>query len=237
MPLPSAWPSVPLEPDEVTSLVHGMRDYYDERANQYDDWYLHINLYDDPQHNAAWQAELDQMTGWISAFGHGRLLELASGTGWWTRHLARNARVTTLDYAPSMIEVLRARLRAEGLTADITCGDAYHLPFTEGAFDCCFFGFWLSHVPFALLDEFFGELRRVVRPGGRVMLVDSKPFRGEQPAKELNQQRRLNDGSSHQIVKIYHTPETLHTLLSSYGHHVSTRATPTFFTAGEFDFP
>ena len=58
-------------------------------------------------------------------------------------------------------------------------GDAYHLPFADGSFDCCFFGFWLGHVPFALLDEFFAEVDRVLRPGAAVLLVDSKAYRGE----------------------------------------------------------
>ena len=212
-----------------------MRAYYDERAVQYDDWYLHINLYDDPQHNAAWRAELAQLTAAVSAFGHGRLLELAAGTGWWTRHLARSAGVTALDYSPAMLAALRGRLRAESISAALTRGDAYHLPFAAGAFDSCFFGFWLSHVPFALLDPFFAELRRVLRPGGALMLVDSRPFRGEQPAVELKQQRRLNDGSEHQIVKIYHKPETLRALFAPYGTNIHTWDTGTFFTAGTLE--
>jgi hypothetical protein len=59
-PVPSAWRSERLEPDGVPAVVSAMQAYYEERAGQYDDWYRHVNLYDDPQHNAAWQAELDQ---------------------------------------------------------------------------------------------------------------------------------------------------------------------------------
>jgi ubiquinone/menaquinone biosynthesis C-methylase UbiE len=232
--VPSAWHSERLTPGEVPAVVSAMQAYYEERAGQYDDWYRHINLYADPEHDAAWQAEMAQMTEWVRGFGRGRLLEIAAGTGWWTRYLARNAQVTTLDYAPAMIEALRARLRAEGAGAHLTRGDAYHLPFAAASFECCFFGFWLSHVPFELLGLFLAEVRRVVRPRGAVLLVDSKPFRGEAPAVELKQERRLNDGSRHQIVKVYHTPETLRRLLESFGQHAETWTSGTFFTAGRY---
>jgi ubiquinone/menaquinone biosynthesis C-methylase UbiE len=232
--VPSAWRGAPLPLDEMHDVIHGMQAYYDERATQYDDWYNHINLYDDPANNAAWHAEMEQLTMWVQAFGQGRLLEIASGTGWWTRRLARRAAVTTLDYSPAMIDVLRGRLQVEGQRADVSRGDAYRLPFASGVFDSCFFGFWLSHVPSPLLDTFFGEVCRVVRIGGSVLIVDSKPFRGEVPGMELKQERVLNDGSRHQIVKVYHTPDSLRALLERYGPHVETRTTGKFFTVGSF---
>ena len=233
-PVPSAWKSAPLQPAEVKAVVNGMQAYYDDRAAQYDDWYLHINMYADPETDEQWHAEVTQMTGWIKAFGGGRLLEIASGTGWWTRHLARRAQVTTVDYAPAMIAVLRERLRAEGVSAQVTRGDAYRLPFAGDAFDCCFFGFWLSHVPDALRAQFFAEVRRVVRAGGEVLIVDSKPFRGESPGVELKQERVLNDGSRHHIVKVYHTPQSLANLLAHVGANVQTRTSGKFFTAGKY---
>ncbi|MBI5876405.1 MAG: class I SAM-dependent methyltransferase [Chloroflexi bacterium] len=232
--VPSAWRSVPLSTSEVPSVVSGMQAYYDDRAGEYDDWYLHVGMYDDPPHNERWQVEVGIMTGWVQAFAHGRLLEIASGTGWWTRRLARRAQVTTLDYSPAMIGVLRARLAAEGARADVSRGDAYRLPFRSGGFNACFFGFWLSHVPSPLLDGFFAEVARVIQPGGAVLIVDSKPFRGEAPGVELKQERILNDGSRHAIVKVYHTPETLAGLLSRYGDGVDTWSSGSYFTAGVY---
>lgn len=231
-PVRSAWRSAPLRDDEVPAVVAGMQAYYDDRAAEYDEWYLHVNIHDDPEHNERWHAEVQIMTGWVRAFGHGRLLEIASGTGWWTRHLARRAQVATLDYSPAMIGRLRARLAAESARADVTRGDAYRLPFASGAFDACFFGFWLSHVPFARLDDFFGEVARVVRPGGEVLMVDSKSFRGEPPGVELKQERILNDGSRHQVVKVYHDPQSLAALLAHYGDDARAWTSGTFFTGG-----
>ncbi len=232
--VPSAWKSVPLTDDEVRAVVSGMQAYYDDRAPEYDDWYRHVNLYDDPANNAAWHDEVAHMTAWVKAFGEGHLLEIASGTGWWTRQLARRAHVVTLDYAPTMLALLRRRLREENVSATLTRGDAYHLPFANAAFDCCFFGFWLSHVPQELLANFFSEVTRVVRAGGQVLIVDSKPFRGEMPGAQLKQERILNDGSRHHIVKVYHTPESLTQLLAQFSDDVQTWTSGNFFTAGKF---
>ena len=72
------------------------------------------------------------------------------------------------------------------------------------------------------------------RPGGVVLIVDSKPFRGEAPGVELKQERVLNDGSRHQIVKVYQTPESLAALLAHYGDGVATWASGAYFTAGAY---
>ena len=230
----SAWRSVALDDAEVQQTIRGMQQYYDERATQFDQWYRREGLHVDPQHDALWHDELAAMTEQVKAFGRGRLLELASGTGWWTQQLAHRARVTALDYAPTMLEMWRRRQHAANFRADILRGDAYRLPCADASFDACFFGFWLSHVPREWLPAFFSEVNRALRRDGVVMLVDSKPFRGETPDVDLKQERILNDGSRHQIVKVYHTPATLHTLLSQFGAQVETWTTGTFFTLGQY---
>jgi demethylmenaquinone methyltransferase/2-methoxy-6-polyprenyl-1,4-benzoquinol methylase len=230
----SVWHSIALPNAEQPTVIAGMQQYYDERATEFDEWYLRRGKYADPEHDARWHSELAQLTDWVKTFGRGRMLELASGTGWWTQHLARRAHVTALDYAPTMLELARKRLCEVNAPANLTRGDAYHLPFAAAAFDAIFFGFWLSHIPRDLLAPFFGEVKRVLRVGGQVMIVDSKPYRGEQPNVDLKQERILNDGSRHHIVKVYHTPATLHALLAQCGAHVETGTTGTFFTMGRY---
>src|SRR5262245_45261101 len=128
-----------------------MRDYYDQRAAEYDQWYLREGRFANRPKPAHWHAEVAQLRERVAAFGGGRLLEIAAGTGWWTQHLARRAEVTALDYAPAMLAQACARLRAQGLRAALVRGDAYQLPFGAARFDYCFFGFWLSHVPYTRL--------------------------------------------------------------------------------------
>jgi demethylmenaquinone methyltransferase/2-methoxy-6-polyprenyl-1,4-benzoquinol methylase len=109
--------------------------------------------------------------------------------------------------------------------------DAYYLPVAPASFDCCFFGFWLSHVPYARLPEFVGELRRVVREGGQVMVVDSAPTEADQaPGVEYYHERILNDGSRHAVLKILHTPETIAAALAPLGSVVGSWCIGTYFT-------
>ena len=207
-----------------------MHAYYDQRAGEFDQWYRREGRFAGRPDADRWHAEVALLRERVAAFGSGRLLEIAAGTGWWTQHLARRAAVTALDYAPAMLAQLQARLIAQNLYADRVRADAYRLPLASAAFDCCFFGFWLSHVPYARLPEFLKELRRVVRPHGQVLVVDSAPTESDQdPGVEYMHERVLNDGSRHTVLKILHTPETLGAALAPLGVLVDAWGTGKFF--------
>jgi demethylmenaquinone methyltransferase/2-methoxy-6-polyprenyl-1,4-benzoquinol methylase len=208
-----------------------MRAYYNQRAGEYDEWYLRQGRFANRPDPSRWHAEVSLLRERVAAFGRGRLLEIAAGTGWWTQHLARRAAVTALDYAPAMLAQAALRLRGQRLRADYVRADAYHLPLAGASFDCCFFGFWLSHVPYARLPEFLGELRRVVRAGGQVMVLDSAPTEADQaPGVEFYHERILNDGSRHAVLKILHTPATIASALAPLGRVVEAWETGTYFT-------
>jgi ubiquinone/menaquinone biosynthesis C-methylase UbiE len=208
-----------------------MRSYYDQRAEEYDQWYRREGRFADRPDSERWHAEVALLRERVATFGHGRLIEIAGGTGWWTQQLARRAAVVALDYAPAMLAQLRARLQAQNLHAARVRADAYQLPLAPESFDCCFCGFWLSHVPYVRLAEFLSELRRVVRRGGLIMVVDSAPTEpGQAPGVEFLHERILNDGSRHMVLKILHTPETMAAALAPLGRVVETWSTGTFFT-------
>jgi demethylmenaquinone methyltransferase/2-methoxy-6-polyprenyl-1,4-benzoquinol methylase len=208
-----------------------MRDYYNQRAGEYDQWYLREGRFAGRPQAEQWHAEVAQLRERVQSFGAGRLIEIAAGTGWWTQHLARRADVTVLDYAPAMLAELGARLRAQGLHAARVRGDAYRLPLAAHSFDCGFSGFWLSHVPYDRLAEFLGELRRVIRPGGQMMVADSAPTEPDQtPGAEYLHERILNDGSRHAVLKILHTPATIAQALAPLGTVREAWSTGTFFT-------
>jgi demethylmenaquinone methyltransferase/2-methoxy-6-polyprenyl-1,4-benzoquinol methylase len=213
-----------------------MRAYYDQRAGEYDQWYLREGRFAQRADPERWHAEVAELRARIAAFGGGRLLEVAAGTGWWTQHLARRADVTALDYAPAMLARLAARLHAQGLDAARVRGDAYALPFASGRFDACFCGFWLSHVPFTRLPAFLSELRRVARSGAGVLIVDSAPTASDQlPGVEYFHERILNDGSRHQVLKILHTPASLTSALAPLGRTLDAWSTGRFFTGALFE--
>jgi cyclopropane fatty-acyl-phospholipid synthase-like methyltransferase len=90
-------------------------------------------------------------------------------------------------------------------------------------------GFFLSHVPFARLHEFFGEVRRVMKPGGLVMVVDSAALNRSEPGQEQIRERILNDGSRHRVLKIDHSPETIGATLAPLGQVLEAWVTGKFF--------
>lgn len=104
------------------------------------------------------------------------ILEVGCGNGVFLPLLARavgaTGRVVGLDHAPEFVAEARARVTREGLDDVVTVleGDAYRLPFPDASFDAAHCERVLMHLadPVAALRE----LRRVVRPGGRVVVVE-----------------------------------------------------------------
>jgi phosphatidylethanolamine/phosphatidyl-N-methylethanolamine N-methyltransferase len=102
--------------------------------------------------------------------GRRDVLEIAAGTGLFTRALAPAVgRLTVTDYAASMLAVLTERLEAEGVgVAEIRQADLYALPFTPGRFD----GLIAANV-LHLVPDLAGALaafHRAVAPGGLVLV-------------------------------------------------------------------
>jgi demethylmenaquinone methyltransferase/2-methoxy-6-polyprenyl-1,4-benzoquinol methylase len=103
-----------------------------------------------------------------------RILDVATGTGLVARRLARRgAIVVGLDQSEDMLAGARARVAKHPDLADrITFlrGEAEHLPFADGEFDALAFTYLLRYVddPAATMRE----LARVVKPGGRIGMVE-----------------------------------------------------------------
>ena len=110
-----------------------------------------------------------------------RVLDVAAGPGTLALEIAPQvAHVTAVDFAPGMIEQLRARVTAAGVrNVDAAVMDAGALDLEDGAFDAafCMFGFMF----FPDRARAFAELHRVLRPGGRAVMatwgpIDQRPL-------------------------------------------------------------
>lgn len=102
--------------------------------------------------------------------GLGRVLEVAAGTGLVTPALAAAAReVVATDYSAAMVAALERRVREAGV-ANVRCeqADLYALRFDDGSFDAVVAANVLHLVPD--LPGALAALRRVVKPGGRVIV-------------------------------------------------------------------
>ncbi len=152
----------------------------------------------------------------------GDLLEIACGTGMWTRHLAGCATtVTAIDAAPEMIALARRRVTAGNVTfvtADIMAWPA------PRRFDSVFFAFWLSHVPTSGFGRFWSLLRGALASGGRVQFVDDQPAAAALETYVAGSgevvERRLRDGSRHRLIKVIRDPADLTHQLTGLGWQV-----------------
>jgi SAM-dependent methyltransferase len=197
------------------SVVDEQKRYYRERAAEYDDWWFRRGRYDEgAEENARWFADAAEVEAALDRFAaHGDVLELACGTGLWTRHLARTAqRLVAVDAAPEVLALNRERVG----NADVEYveADLFEWDPPQHTFDSCVFGFWLSHVPEERFDAFWSRVRIALRPDARVFFVDSGLQR--ETHGEL-QVRTLADGREFTIVKRYFEPGELTQRLARLG--------------------
>lgn len=219
-------------------LIDEQIEYYRARAPEYDEWFLRQGRYDRGEaQRRAWFAEVEQVEAALRAAGpHGRVLELACGTGLWTRHLAAHASaVTAIDAAPEVLALNRERVasrRVRYLQADL-----FRWQPSE-RYDFVFFGFWLSHVPPQRFDAFWATLRAALAPGGKAFFVDNSRS-PETPARDHRlpdhgfvMDRVLNDGRRFRVVKIFYDPAELERRLGALGWDGSVRTSGEYFVYG-----
>jgi len=101
-------------------------------------------------------------------------LDVCCGTGDFAFALRRAVgsagRVVGLDFSAEMLSVAREKCGRNQLWVDFVRGDLLDLPFADGEFDACTVGFGIRNVPD--IARAFAEMRRVVRPDGRVVCLE-----------------------------------------------------------------
>lgn len=107
---------------------------------------------------------------WRDVSGTERILELGVGTGKNVAWYPPTARVTAVDISERMLERARRKAVRLGRKVDFEVADAQSLPFGDGAFDAVVTTFVFCSVP----DPVKGlrEARRVLKPGGRILMVE-----------------------------------------------------------------
>jgi ubiquinone/menaquinone biosynthesis C-methylase UbiE len=236
--------------DDLQVILTEQKAYYQARAEEYDDWFYRRGHYDrGPEHTRQWQVELDQVRHALQRANlGGHIVDIAAGTGIWTKELLPMAdHITVLDSSQEMLDLNRQRLHSDKITY-ILADLFYWQPVMT--YDAAFMGFWLSHIPPALLYEFIGTLAGALKPGGKIFFVDSlleptssarghtgdlmlrEQASGLPRSEQVTLRRRLKDGREFDIIKVFYEP---HDLIERFGAHtmpVTVRKTDSFFLYG-----
>jgi ubiquinone/menaquinone biosynthesis methyltransferase len=111
----------------------------------------------------------------LAQVGRGaRALDVCCGTGDLALALheavGAEGEVIGLDFSTEMLELARTKTAARGVEIEYVHGNALDLPFEDGRFDAATVGFGVRNV--VDLPRALAELRRVVRPGGRVVVLE-----------------------------------------------------------------
>ncbi len=144
--------------------------HWDRRAAHFDEDFGHS--IGSPAERAAWDRILDLV---IPAGGPLDAIDCGCGTGFLSLELAvRGHRVTGVDFAPAMLAEARKKAAAQRLSIRFEQADAENLPFAPHSFDLAISRhvLWTLPHPEAAIDEWI----RVLRPGGRLAIVDGAQY-------------------------------------------------------------
>lgn len=217
--------------------------YYEDRAPEYDDVWFRRGRYDlGPAGNARWFEETARLEAAVDALDMaGSVLELACGTGLFTRKLAPHAgHLSALDASGPALDVNRARVgdaSIDYIHADLFAWE----PPGETRYDVIFSSFLISHIPPSRFEGFWDRLRRWLVPDGQVFFCDDvagEPGRPSNPGMDVEDgpdfahRRQLNDGREYTIVKVFHRPDGLTEALAALGWAAEIRATGDEFFYG-----
>jgi ubiquinone/menaquinone biosynthesis C-methylase UbiE len=164
-----------------------VRTFYRQYAPRYDQqtaWYDRVLLGDG--------------RAWAGTQSRGAVLEVAIGTGRNLPYYPRDRRLTGIDLILAMLTLARDRARDLGVAAALLVADAQALPFTAASFDSVVCTLGLNAIP----DDraAVAEMYRVLRPGGRLVLVGhvASPYRPVRAAQRWVERWLLLLAGDHQ---------------------------------------
>jgi ubiquinone/menaquinone biosynthesis C-methylase UbiE len=150
-------------------------------------WDKHARGYD--KEMAFWDRHaFGDSRSWVCSQATGQVLEVAIGTGLNLGFYPDSTTVTGIDLSQAMLDIATDRAAELGLTVTLRQANAHDLPFDDDSFDTVVCTFGLCAIPNP--EAAIGEMRRVLRPDGRLLLADhvastSRAVRTLQRAMEI----------------------------------------------------
>jgi len=198
-------------PERADDVKRRVAAHWDRRAAHFDEDFGHSIR--TPAERAAWNRIFDLL---LSGRGVLHTLDAGCGTGFLAVELAtRGHHVTGVDFAAAML--VEARRKTHGLAVHLVAADAEQLPFKTGSF-----GLVISrHLLWTLShpEATIGEWVRVLRPGGRLAVVDGQLATGAALPQGENARVSLEYATIGDQLPFFggRAREEIETLLAAYG--------------------
>lgn len=199
--------------EQFATLNKGIAGFYDESSALWERmWgeHMHHGYYPQgapPKSNAQAQIDMIEETlRWAGATSATSMVDVGCGIGGSSRHIARKFGCTAKGITLSPVQAARGNelAQAQGLGDRVSfqVADALHQPFEGGQFDLVWSMESGEHMPDKA--QFVGELARVCKPGGRIIVVTwcHRNLGPEEQALQADEQALLN-----QICKAYYLPQ------------------------------
>jgi ubiquinone/menaquinone biosynthesis C-methylase UbiE len=190
------------------SVKTSMLEYYDVHANDYDRVYSGEFSGSELVGSDAYPEDTAALQEVIQRSCSGTLLDVPCGTAFWLPAYSSSVeRAVLIDQSDRMIA--KARSRATTLGVDSRCtfieGDVLSHPWQPDSFDTMLVGFFLSHTDHTDEEAFFGQIRRGLKRGGSVVILDSiwNAQRALSKPKEAVVRRASTDGRRFDVYKRY----------------------------------
>jgi len=189
-----------------------LQEYYRRRAPDYDSLY-----HREERKEALYEAAkiLQQI------FSGKEVLEIACGTGYWTKEISRTAKsILATDINEAMLAIARERnYPKSNVTFDLADFNSLN---PGHRFESLFGGFIWSHISLEELDVFIQRMNSYVQHDGTVVFIDnnfvegsSTPISHEDKSADTHQLRTLPDGEIFSIIKNFPGEDFIHRKLES----------------------
>ena len=204
--------------------------YYDERANEYD------KVYQNPKE----QEDLEKATKiFQNLFSNITVLEFACGTGYWTERIGKTAKsIYATDVNKSVIKIAEEKRKLNNVTYELA--DMYDFK-SKNKYEGFFGGFIWSHIKIQDLDEFIGNLKRLVKPKGKIAFIDSNPLKDtNHDLKRVfktddfgntYQERKVKNGNEYLVLKNFPKKEFIYEKLSKIANKIEVVQTKYYWIA------
>ncbi len=209
-----------------------LAEYYADRASEYD------AIYSKPER----QSDIELLANFFSEFLKNKnVLEVACGTGYWTRYYGPKTLLTTaIDCNNKVLSIARNRLDAYH-NIRIVNADAFSLHNIFGNFNSGIAAFWWSHIEKTKIGGFLETFHAKLAPGSLIVMADNNYVEGSNThisRTDSNgnsyQLRRLKNGRIYEILKNFPSEAEFMSTVEAYGKNIQFKKL-TYFWYGVYE--